>query len=119
MGSQREPRPLPQRVGSAVAAAKGNRRGTAVIALALAVLLLIGAGLAYWWKSSHHYVPPPDFAAGSTGPDVVVGVKSGETADDISQEMVKKGVTKSASAFFDAAVQNDGMGSLQPGYYLV
>ncbi|MCE5289069.1 MAG: endolytic transglycosylase MltG [Nocardiaceae bacterium] len=119
MGSPKEPRQLPQRVGNAVAAARGNKRGTAVLAIAVAVLLLVGAGLAYWWKSSHPYVPPPDFAAGTAGPDVVVGVKSGETADDISQEMLKKGVTKSASAFFDAAVSNDAMGSLQPGYYLV
>lgn len=102
-------------------AASGRKgRGKVVVAVAgLGVLALI-AGVGYVGGKKllgGDGVVPDDYAAGRSGADVVVQVHPGDTADQIATEMAEKDVVASASAFFNAAVQDDAMNSLQPGFY--
>jgi UPF0755 protein len=65
-------------------------------------------------KSWLHSTSAPDYSGQGHG-NVVVQVKSGQTASDIGATLEKAGVVKSAQAFADAAKGNEG--SLQVGYY--
>lgn len=96
----------------------GRRRHTRWVLIALAVLLLGGVGAYGVMKLTGGYTPPADFA-GPAGPVVVVRVESGDTATQISQEMYDKGVVASSEAFYEAAVQNEGMNAIHPGYYQI
>ncbi|KAA0023504.1 endolytic transglycosylase MltG [Antrihabitans cavernicola] len=96
-----------------------KKRGRAIMAIAAAVVLLFGAAVAY---AAVRYFDRPEVAAdftGAGGDDVIVQVKDGDTADQIATEMASKGVTASASAFFEAAVKNTAMNGVQPGFYSV
>lgn len=57
-----------------------------------------------------------DYPGPGTGA-VVVRVAPGDTAEQIATEMLGKDVTASSAAFYEAAVQNPAMNSVQPGYY--
>ncbi|MEE2034716.1 endolytic transglycosylase MltG [Rhodococcus chondri] len=96
-----------------------RKRGRIIGALAVAILLVVvvGGGYLAFQRFSGPGLPP-DFT-GPAGPAVVVQVEPGETAQEIAGEFAEKGVVASASAFFNAAVQNTGMNSLQPGYYRI
>ncbi|WP_067859567.1 endolytic transglycosylase MltG [Nocardia shimofusensis] len=96
----------------------GRRKHTRWMLIALAVLLLGGVGTYGVMKLTGGYTPPADFA-GPAGPVVVVRVESGDTATQISQEMYDKGVVASSEAFYEAAVQNEGMNAIHPGYYQI
>ncbi|MCD2095752.1 endolytic transglycosylase MltG [Rhodococcus rhodochrous] len=121
-----EQRAVPAAVGGSERAARRDpkargrkKRGRVVGALAAAVLLLVVVGggyLAYDRFLGTNL--PPDFT-GPPGPAVVVQVNPGETAGEIGSEFVDKGVVASSAAFYEAAVQNPGMNSLQPGFYQV
>ncbi|OWY80751.1 endolytic transglycosylase MltG [Rhodococcus sp. BUPNP1] len=121
-----EQRAVPVAVGGSERAARRDpkasgrkKRGRVVGALAAAVLLLVVVGggyLAYDRFLGTNL--PPDFT-GPPGPAVVVQVNPGETAGEIGSEFVDKGVVASSAAFYEAAVQNSGMNSLQPGFYQV
>ncbi|MGW0021031.1 endolytic transglycosylase MltG [Rhodococcus sp. NPDC003382] len=94
-----------------------KKRGRVIGSLAVALLLVLAVGGGFFvYKKIVGPDLPPDFT-GPAGPAVIVQVRSGETADDIAVELAEKGVVASASAFFNAAVQNTGMNSLQPGFY--
>ena len=96
-----------------------KKRGSAVLGLAAVVVLLFGAAVLY---AAFRYFDKPEVAAdytGTGGDNVVVEVKAGDTADQIASEMASKDVTASASAFFEAAVQNTAMNGVQPGFYSV
>ncbi len=96
-----------------------KKRGRVVGALAAAVLLLVVVGGGYLAYDRFLGTDlPPDFT-GPPGPAVVVQVNPGETAGEIGSEFVDKGVVASSAAFYEAAVQNSGMNSLQPGFYQV
>ncbi|MGF7120905.1 endolytic transglycosylase MltG [Rhodococcus sp. BE178] len=100
------------------AAARRKRRGRVIGVLAGAVLLggMGAAAVAVYGKLSGS-----DFAdyAGPAGPEVVVQVHAGDTADEIANSMADKDVVASESAFYRAALRNDAMNSLQPGFYAV
>ncbi|WP_039825574.1 endolytic transglycosylase MltG, partial [Nocardia testacea] len=49
----------------------------------------------------------------------VVQVKSGDTATEIASTMAEAGIVASSAAFYEAAVQDEGMNSVQPGYYAI
>ncbi len=44
---------------------------------------------------------------------------SGDTANQIADEMAAKDVVKSEAAFYRAALRNDAMSAVQPGYYSI
>ncbi|PTR45587.1 UPF0755 protein [Rhodococcus sp. OK611] len=100
-------------------AAGRKGRGKVVVAIAGlgALALIVGVGYVGGKKLLGGVDVPEDYEAGQSGPDVVVQVHPGDTADQIATEMVEKDVVASASAFFNAAVQNDSMTSVQPGFY--
>ncbi|MBF6237311.1 endolytic transglycosylase MltG [Nocardia otitidiscaviarum] len=96
---------------------KRRRRNIWIFTFVFAVLFAGAAGFALL-KVMNRYTPPEDFA-GPAGPVAVVRVQPGETASEIAETMYDKGVVASTAAFYEAAVKNDGMNSLQPGYYAI
>ncbi|MFD0000040.1 endolytic transglycosylase MltG [Nocardia sp. NPDC127526] len=97
---------------------KRRRRNLWVVAVVFALLLAAGVGFVAW-KFMNRLSPAEDFAAGSAGPLTVVQVKSGDTATQIAEAMYDKGVVASSAAFYEAAVRNSNMNSVQPGYYAI
>uniref|UniRef100_UPI003CC7F032 endolytic transglycosylase MltG n=1 Tax=Nocardia cyriacigeorgica TaxID=135487 RepID=UPI003CC7F032 len=63
--------------------------------------------------------PAAGFSAARGGRPVVVRVHPGETATEIADTMAAKGVVASSAAFYEAAVRNSNMNSVQPGYYAI
>lgn len=111
-------RPAPRRGGRAAARKaaereRGGRRRLLWIAAAVLVVLVLGAGV---YKLANRYTPAEDFA-GPGGAPVVVQVKAGDTSSEIASTMAEAGVVASSAAFYEAAVQNEGMNAVQPGYY--
>ncbi|WP_405138539.1 endolytic transglycosylase MltG [Nocardia sp. NBC_01388] len=112
-------RPKRSRVASRKAAErKRRRRNMWVIGAVLAVLFVGAAGFASW-KFMNRFSPAEDFASGAQGPLAVVQVKPGDTATQIAETMHTKGVVASSAAFYEAAVRNDNMNAVQPGYYAI
>ncbi|MEC3953477.1 endolytic transglycosylase MltG [Nocardia sp. CDC153] len=111
-------RPKRSRMASRKAAErKRRRRNLFVIAGVFAVLFVGAVGFA-GWKFIGKLNGPADFS-GPQGPLVVIQIKSGDTATQIAQTMADKGVVASSGAFYEAAVRNTNMSSIQPGYYAV
>lgn len=106
------------RAASRKAAAKQRGRRNRRLVIGAFAMLLVLAAMAVGWKWMHRYMPPEDFA-GPSGPPVVVQVREGETALEIAEAMHAAGVVASSEAFYEAAVQNSAMNSIQPGYYAV
>lgn len=100
------------------AAARRKRRGRVIGVLAGAVLLggMGAASVAVYDQVTGRNVA--DYA-GAGGPTVVVQVHSGDTADEIAGAMAAQDVVKSKAAFYRAALRDDAMNSLQPGYYAI
>ncbi|MBL1076676.1 endolytic transglycosylase MltG [Nocardia sp. 2] len=112
-------RPKRSRVASRKAAERKRRRRNLLIIASVFAVLFVGAVGFAAMKIMNRFTPPEDFAAGSTGPLAVVQVKDGDTATQIARTMYDKGVVASSAAFYEAAVQNSGMNSVQPGYYSI
>lgn len=100
------------------AAARRKRRGR-VIGVVAGAVLLGGMGAAAF--AVYDKVTGRDVAdyAGPAGPEVVVQVHPGDTADQIADSMAAKDVVKSPAAFYRAALHDDAMSSVQPGYYSI
>ncbi|MCM6774743.1 endolytic transglycosylase MltG [Nocardia sp. CDC159] len=96
---------------------KRRRRNLLILGCVFAVLFVAAGGYA-GYKLIGKLGGPEDFA-GPAGPATVVQVRSGDTAEQIAQTMAGKGVVASTGAFYEAAVHNPGMTSVQPGYYAV
>jgi UPF0755 protein len=118
-------RAQPDRVGQSRAsrrreegAAGRKRRGRALgILFGVFVLVVVIAGGAYGGMKLFGGEDAPADYAGPGGNAVVIEVRSGDTADQIATEMVDNDVTASGAAFYNAAVQNPAMSSVQPGFY--
>jgi UPF0755 protein len=93
---------LPKPAGMAV---------VAVLVVALLAGLLVGGRAVYDLAFS-----APDYGGAGSG-SVVVQVHSGDTAKDVGQTLVDKGVVKSVKAFTKAAKRTSGYRKLQPGFY--
>jgi UPF0755 protein len=91
------------------------RRAAPWIALLVLVLVLGGAGGAffYFW---HNYLHPPDYTGAGTG-IVKVQIKPGETATQVGEQLQAQGVVASARAFANAAKASGKGSSLEPGFY--
>lgn len=96
---------------------KRRRRNLFVIAGVFAVLFVGAVGFA-GWKFVGKLSGPADFS-GPQGALVIIQIKPGDTATQIAQTMADKGVVASNGAFYEAAVRNTNMNSIQPGYYAV
>ncbi|MBF6170315.1 endolytic transglycosylase MltG [Nocardia blacklockiae] len=106
------------RVASRKAAERKRRRRNLWILGCVFVVLFVAAGGYAGYKFIGKLGGPEDFA-GPAGPPVVVRVKSGDTAEQIAETMFDKGVVASSGAFYEAAVRNSKMTSVQPGFYSV
>jgi UPF0755 protein len=97
------------------------RRLAPWIALGIIVIFLIplvGGGL-----YAYHYIQakdhPPDYVGGGIGPQVLVQVQSGDTADSLAPLLVQDGVVKSAAAFTKAAEASTNPADIEAGYFLL
>ncbi|WP_063043159.1 endolytic transglycosylase MltG, partial [Nocardia pseudovaccinii] len=106
------------RAASRKAAERKKRRRNLWLIGALFVALFAGAAVFAGMKVVKMFGAPEDFA-GPVGPLVVVQVHPGDTSNQIAEEMHKKGIVASSEAFFQAAVRNSNMNSVQPGYYAI
>lgn len=93
-------------------------RGRAGIAVALAVLLLLGVGAVVGGKSllSRFGGPAPDYSGTGVG-QVDVQVPKGATATDIAEVLHNADVVKSARAFRNVARSDSRALRIQPGWY--
>ncbi|MFC4373607.1 endolytic transglycosylase MltG [Nocardia halotolerans] len=106
------------RIASRKAAERKRRRRNMWVVGAVFALLVVAAGGFAGYKVMSSFTPAADFA-GPPGELVVVQVHPGDTATQIAAVMHERGVVASSEAFYEAAVQNTGMNSVQPGYYAI
>jgi UPF0755 protein len=104
---------------------KKRGRGKSAFAVIIALLLVfavIGGGAALVFglgskvKDALSTSTAPDYPGPGTG-EVVVEVKSGQSASDVGVTLKEAGVVKSTQAFYEAANANPESSSLQPGFY--
>ena len=104
-----------------------NNRGKGALAVVLALLLVGGlvGGLALLarggidkLKSGLSSSSAPDYP-GPGGGDVLIEVKSGQTAKDVAATLKAQDVVKSTTAFLKVAYANPDSSKLQPGFYRV
>jgi UPF0755 protein len=114
-GGGRKPPPRRPRGGPPAKRKSPMRRAAPWIALTvLAVVIAVaGGGFFYVW---HNYLHPPDYSGPGTG-SVTVQIKSGETATQVGQLLLDKGVVASVRAFANAAKASGKGNALEPGYY--
>ncbi|MFC9838670.1 endolytic transglycosylase MltG [Rhodococcus sp. NPDC127530] len=94
------------------------RRGKLFGALAAATVLVVLVGIVFvGGKMFFGGSDAPADYAGPGGPEVVVQVHPGDTAEEIASTLAGRDVVASGSAFFNAAVQSNAMNSVQPGFY--
>ncbi|MEV0417228.1 endolytic transglycosylase MltG [Streptosporangium canum] len=94
-----------------------NRGGFLAPMLAAIVLLGgIGAGGFYGYTWLRDAMTVEDYTGEGAG-EVVVEIKTGQSASDVARTLQEQGVVKSAEAFVDAAAAADMSASLQPGEY--
>jgi len=106
------------RVASRKAAERKRRRRNLMYVGTVFVVLFVVAAVYAGYKVMGRLGGPDDYS-GPAGPLAVVQVHPGDTADQIAQSMLDKGVVKSTGAFYQAAVHDSGMNSVQPGYYAI
>ncbi|MFB7716489.1 MULTISPECIES: endolytic transglycosylase MltG [unclassified Nocardia] len=111
-------RPRRSRAASRKAAERKRRRRNLIVIGTVFVVLFVGAAGFATWKFMNRFTAAEDYA-GDPGPLAVVQVKPGDTATQIADTMFAKGVVASSAAFYEAAVRNDNMSSVQPGYYAI
>ena len=92
-----------------------------IIALLLVVGVLGGGALLamgglHKLKDALSSSSAPDYPGPGQG-DVLIEVKSGQTAADVAKTLVAKDVVKSSQAFIEAAYANPDASKLQPGFY--
>ncbi|BDT90292.1 MULTISPECIES: endolytic transglycosylase MltG [Nocardia] len=116
--SGRSQRGKRSRVASRKAAERKKRRRNLWFVAGVFVLLFTGALVFAGMKLIGGLAPPKDYA-GPGGPLVVVQVHPGDTSQQIASTMVDRGVVASTGAFFQAAVRNSNMSTVQPGFYAI
>lgn len=116
------------RRGSRTSPGSGSRRGRrrrrrrnrgGFIAPMLAAIVLlggVGAGGFYGYTWLRDAMTVEDYTGEGAG-EVVVEIKTGQSASDVARTLQEQGVVKSAEAFVDAAAAADMSASLQPGEY--
>lgn len=116
------------RRGSRTSSGSGSRRGRrrrrrrnrgGFLAPMLAAIVLlggVGAGGFYGYTWLRDAMTVEDYTGEGAG-EVVVEIKTGQSASDVARTLQEQGVVKSAEAFVDAAAAADMSASLQPGEY--
>ncbi len=100
-------------------AAERKRRRRNLLYIAAVFVVLFAVAAVYAGTKLMGVLNGPEDYAGPPGPVAVVQVHPGDTASQIAQTMLDRDVVKSTGAFYQAAVQNSNMTSVQPGYYAI
>lgn len=97
---------------------KQKRRGSgaAVMASLLFLFVLVGGGGYFGYSELKAYMQPPDYTGEGSG-STTVEVKEGDYTSAIATTLEGAGVVKSAKAFINAAEDEPGVQSIQPGFY--
>jgi UPF0755 protein len=97
---------------------KGGGGGKAAIAFLLSFVLLgaLGGGVWYGFGKVRGFFTAADYSGPGTG-EVIVEVKTGDSATAIGNTLYDAGVVKSAAAFIDAAKDNPKSKDIQVGPY--
>lgn len=82
------------------------------------ILIPIAAGAWYAYQRYEGRYHPPDYSGPGTG-EVVVQVKTGDSAFALAPRLVTLGVVASSRAFENAAEANSNTTGLEAGYYLL
>ncbi|HEY6278479.1 MAG TPA: endolytic transglycosylase MltG, partial [Streptosporangiaceae bacterium] len=93
------------------------RRIAQWLAISVILLLVLGAGGAYYYVD-HFYLHPPDYSGPGTG-SLTVRIYPGDTAAVVGQRLQQAGVVETARAFQNAAKASGKGSTLEPGYYRV
>jgi UPF0755 protein len=97
-----------------------KRRGRSFFALFMTVVLLgaLGAGAWYGYDKVKDFFTAPDYtSATGNGTEARVTVRTGQTATEIGQDLVKADVVKSVKAYTDAVKSDPHGNEVQPGTY--
>ncbi|MBF6297398.1 endolytic transglycosylase MltG [Nocardia amamiensis] len=117
-GPTRSRRGRRSRAASRKAVQRKRRRRSLWMVTGVFVLLFAGAAIFAGMKLVDSLGAPDDYA-GPAGPLVVVQVHPGDTSQQIAATMVERGVVASTGAFYEAAVRNSSMNTVQPGFYAI
>ena len=106
---------------------KRKRRGWIAWLVAFVVILgLAGSGVAYAWVNFEPQIrkvfgwelPPPDYVGKGTGEATVV-IISGDTGVEVTNTLLKAGVIKDFSTFYNLLLTQEPAVDFFPGYYVV
>ena len=95
---------------------RGRRR--LIGRIALGALVVVAVAAAFLGFKLLRPKPPPDYT-GSGKRDILIQVQDGDSTTGVGETLLKQGVVKSVQAFLNAAHDNAGIKSIQPGYYRV
>jgi UPF0755 protein len=96
---------------------RGRRAGLiAVLVVALIVIVPLAIGGIYAYRVIEAHYHPANYSGNGTG-QIVVQVKTGDTATIMAQRLVDLGVVASTRAFILAAEDSKSTAELEPGFY--
>ncbi len=95
-----------------------RRRRGLTWSIVLVLVLVIGGGVYYGLRQFAGFGSYPDYTgAGDT--DVVFQVNPGDSTTAIGGNLTTASIVKSAKAFVSAAANNEQIGGVQPGFYVL
>lgn len=95
-----------------------RRRRGITWTIVLVLVLVIGGGAYLGVRQFAGFGSYPDYP-GNGGRDVVFQVNPGDTTTGIGDNMVHASIVQSSKAFVRAAANNDQIGGVQPGFYVL
>jgi UPF0755 protein len=95
-----------------------RRRRGITWTIVLVLVVVIGAGAYLGVRQFAGIGSYPDYT-GSGDRDVVFQVNPGDTTTGIGDNMVRASIVQSSKAFVRAAANNDQIGGVQPGFYVL
>lgn len=94
-----------------------KRKGALASVIALVVVVgVLGGGGYFGYQWVRDAMVPDDYTGPGTG-EVIIEIKSGDSATDVAQRLEEQGVVKSVRAFINAIGAAGKSASLQPGSY--
>ncbi|ATE56333.1 MULTISPECIES: endolytic transglycosylase MltG [Actinosynnema] len=98
---------------------KGKRKRTAVMWTAVALVLAVGGGGAYYGYRTLSGIGSWEDYSGAGDTDAIVEVKDGDPVSAIATTLKEQGVVASARAFTEASKNDARVTGIQPGFYLL
>ena len=95
-----------------------RRRRGLTWSIVLVLVVVIGGGAYYGFRQFTGLGSYPDYT-GAGDQDVVFQVNPGDTTTGIGDNLTHASIVKSTKAFVRAAANNDQVGGVQPGFYVL